>query len=274
MLSWCIFLVDKFFKFGGCKLFYEVKGKGEPVLIIHGMLSNHERMNVFVPDLVKANFKTIVVDLPLHGKSTGVIVSVDGIVAALKSLMTYLGFERYHILGSSLGAGVGSVLARLDSRVESFVAMVPVVTDTKPVGFFFRTLFKTWIRGHFSKRSLFKALGEGIMSPHAKTKKIKARVDFFMNFKRRSVLYDVIWGSQINCGINIMYMDKPILVIVSKYDSLSPAKDIKQFLTSLTKVITVSKGHADLMPSDLKRNGKNVVVEFFKSNTKSFSTRF
>ena len=237
------------------------------------MLSSHERMNIFVPDLVKAGFKTIVVDLPLHGKSTGVIVSVDGIVAALKSLMTYLGFEKYHIIGSSLGAGVGSVLARLDSRVESFVAMVPVVTDTRPISFFFKTLFRTWIRGHFSKRAFFKNLGKGIMSPHAKSKDIEKKVDFFMTFKRRSVLYDVVWGSQINCGINIMYMDKPSLVIVSKYDALSPAKDIKRFLTSLTKVMTVTKGHADLVPKDLKRKGKNVVVEFLKSNTKSFSKR-
>ena len=55
-----------FFKFGGCDIFYKVQGKGESVLLIHGMLNDHRRLDDFSDDLIKAGFNTVLVDLPRH----------------------------------------------------------------------------------------------------------------------------------------------------------------------------------------------------------------
>ena len=77
----------------------------------------------------------------------------------------------------------------------------------------------------------------------------------------------MIWDSKINCGLNLLYSNKPVMIVMGKFDAFSPWKDLDKFVSGLSKVVMVNKGHIDLVSKDLKRGKKNILVEFLKSTS-------
>src|SRR6478735_4246467 len=63
---------DQFFtSFDGTKLYYNVKGEGEPIVLIHGFVSTSESWtrSPLYQDLIDAGFKVIILDQRGNGKS-------------------------------------------------------------------------------------------------------------------------------------------------------------------------------------------------------------
>src|SRR3979411_2286396 len=60
-----------FISFDGIKIYYEVKGNGKPVLLVHGFIVNGEswKKTSLYDDLLKGGFKVITLDLRGNGKS-------------------------------------------------------------------------------------------------------------------------------------------------------------------------------------------------------------
>ncbi|MBR9689982.1 MAG: alpha/beta hydrolase [Candidatus Altiarchaeota archaeon] len=254
-----------YFKFGGSEIYYKVVGRGEPLLMVHGMLSSHRNFEPFAKQLSKKGFKCILVDLPLHGKTKGFGMSINGVVSALRSLMTYLKIDHYHCMGHSLGASVCSVLNRVDRRSKSLIAMNPIVSDFRPMEVFFSILIRSLIKRKFRYHEMISRAFVFLMSPNATQKELDAVLSISLGIRPSSIITDVIMEAQINCGLNLLYTDKPLLVIAGKYDPLSSIDEIKKHLSGLAKLVVLKKAHSDIYPSDLIRNGKNTVSDFLKS---------
>src|SRR5215467_1878024 len=60
-----------FTSFDGNKIYYEVKGNGRPVLLIHGFIVNGEswKSTALYDSLLKAGFEVVTMDLRGNGKS-------------------------------------------------------------------------------------------------------------------------------------------------------------------------------------------------------------
>lgn len=118
---------SRFLDVKGVKIHYMVEGKGEAVVLVHGLHSSIEmnwRVNGVIAELAKTH-QVIALDMPGHGRSDkpdkddayGVQI-VEDVVA----ILDHLEIKKAHIVGYSLGGMVaGKMLATHPDRVVSAV---------------------------------------------------------------------------------------------------------------------------------------------------------
>jgi pimeloyl-ACP methyl ester carboxylesterase len=115
---------DKYFDAGGIRLRYVEQGAGEPVVLVHGFTNTAEIWfaNGIAQELARTH-RVIAFDMRGHGKSGkphaaaqyGREMGLDVV-----RLLDYLGIQRAHIVGYSLGAHITSQLMTL--RPERFLS--------------------------------------------------------------------------------------------------------------------------------------------------------
>jgi len=99
---------------------------GSRVLALHGWLDNAASFVPLAPLL--HGIDLVAPDLPGHGRSAhlpaGADYSFAGAVNAVLDIADALGWDQFAVLGHSMGAGIGSLLAAAcPERVERFVAI-------------------------------------------------------------------------------------------------------------------------------------------------------
>ncbi len=105
----------------------DVAGIDAPkVLALHGWLDNAASFVPLAPFL--AGLDLVAPDLPGHGRSVhlpaGADYSFAGAVHSVLEIAEALGWSRFSLLGHSMGAGIGSlVAAACPERIERFVAI-------------------------------------------------------------------------------------------------------------------------------------------------------
>jgi pimeloyl-ACP methyl ester carboxylesterase len=100
-------------------------GRGEPLLLLHGMGSSRRDFAPLLPAL-SADFEVVALDLPGSGRSPHLEQrpTVAAITDAVESTLNAQGLGTVHVLGNSLGARVALELARR-GRARSVVAIAP-----------------------------------------------------------------------------------------------------------------------------------------------------
>lgn len=90
-----------------CKLYYEVYGEGEPLLLLHGFFGSSKYWKSYVEEFAD-DFEVYLVDLTGHGNSSNFKndISIPEAAANLQSLIEYLGLEKVKAIGFSYGADV------------------------------------------------------------------------------------------------------------------------------------------------------------------------
>lgn len=113
--------------FDGTKIYYEVKGNGYPVILIHGFCGSGEgwKKSILYTNLLKGGYKVILIDLRGNGQSdkphTDAAYSDDAEAKDVIGLMTSLNITKYNIVGYSRGSIIASRLLILDNRVNKTV---------------------------------------------------------------------------------------------------------------------------------------------------------
>lgn len=111
----------------GTKIYYEVRGTGTSVLLIHGFIVNGEswKRTELYHDLQIAGFKVITIDLRGNGKSDKPhelrFYENDAEAKDIMALVTLLGFKKYAAVGYSRGSIITSRLLILDKRLKKAV---------------------------------------------------------------------------------------------------------------------------------------------------------
>ena len=116
-----------FSSFDGTKIYYEVRGSGKPVLLVHGFIvnSNSWKGTTLYKDLLNEGYKTIILDMRGNGKSgkphDSTSYANDAETKDIMGLMHQLKIDQYSVVGYSRGSIITSRLLVLDKRIQNAV---------------------------------------------------------------------------------------------------------------------------------------------------------
>src|SRR6476646_2244529 len=117
----------------GLKMYYEIRGEGEPVVLLHGaFMAMSGDWNDWINELAKTR-KVIAVDMQGHGRTADIKrdLSYENLADDVAGLLDYLKIERADIIGYSLGGGVALLCAiRHPEKVRKVVSIsAPIRRD-------------------------------------------------------------------------------------------------------------------------------------------------
>lgn len=91
----------------GLELYYEIRGSGSPLIVLHGGLGGIAEFGPLL-DLLAENRQVIAVELQGHGRTADIDrpLSYELLAGDIAALIDYLGYDSADVLGFSLGGGV------------------------------------------------------------------------------------------------------------------------------------------------------------------------
>ncbi len=108
----------------GMRMYYEVSGQGDPLVVLHGAYMNIPTMGTIIPRLAKTH-KVYALELQGHGRTTDIDrpITYPNLADDVAAFMDAVGLQKADVFGYSMGAEVGLQLAiRHPARVNKLVA--------------------------------------------------------------------------------------------------------------------------------------------------------
>jgi pimeloyl-ACP methyl ester carboxylesterase len=113
----------------GLQLYYEIRGTGRPLILLHGGVSASEVFNSLLPELAKTR-KVIAVHLQGHGHTRDVDrpFRFESMADDVAGLIAFLRLSRADVLGYSLGGGVAlqTMIRHPDAVYRLIVVSAPM----------------------------------------------------------------------------------------------------------------------------------------------------
>ena len=91
----------------GLKMYYEIHGSGEPLILLHGGAGSTGMFSAIMPTLASSR-RVIAVDLQAHGRTADIDrpLSYEAMADDIAALMKTLNIPKADVMGYSLGGGV------------------------------------------------------------------------------------------------------------------------------------------------------------------------
>ena len=108
----------------GMRMYYEVSGTGDPLVVLHGAYMNIPTMGAIIPRLAKTH-RVYAVELQGHGRTTDIDrpITYPNMADDVAAFMDAVGLRKADVFGYSMGAVVGLQLAiRHPAKVNKLVA--------------------------------------------------------------------------------------------------------------------------------------------------------
>ena len=108
----------------GMRMYYEVSGTGDPLVVLHGAYMNIPTMGAIIPRLAKTH-KVYAVELQGHGRTTDISrpITYQNLADDVAAFMDSVRLQKADVFGYSMGAEVGLQLAiRHPAKVNKLVA--------------------------------------------------------------------------------------------------------------------------------------------------------
>lgn len=110
-------------KVNGMQMYYEVSGKGDPLVVLHGAYMNIPDMGAIIPRLARTH-RVYAVELQGHGRTTDIDrpITYPNLADDIAAFMNAVGLQKADVFGYSMGAIAGLQLAiRHPARVNKLV---------------------------------------------------------------------------------------------------------------------------------------------------------
>ncbi len=171
-------------------LHYEITGDGPPLLMLAGFMSDHASWTPLIP-LLRDHFTCITPDNRTTGQTTpwDAPVSIDLMCKDALALMDHLRYDRYHVIGHSMGGIIALHMAqevpqrmasahvaasapvRLPRNTALFANMIAIRRSNAPPDTWLRALFP-WLFNplvYHDPAALDQAVADSLAYPHAQT---------------------------------------------------------------------------------------------------------
>ena len=103
--------------------YYEVSGEGEAVVMIHGLGASGHIWQA-QKDFLETNFQVVILDLPGHGKSAWMPVTLTEMAVDIRQILSSIGIFQFSLIASSMG---GLVALELYRQVASDIGRISLV---------------------------------------------------------------------------------------------------------------------------------------------------
>lgn len=222
-------LDKKYIYSGHAKICYITKGKGQPLILLHGNMSDSSYFNRQINYFSKF-YQVIAIDSRGHGHSTmgKKKLSLNIIVEDLLKILDALKIDQCILLGFSDGANIAMKFAK--NYPERLQAMVSVSANLSPEGLklFFRTIIKLIIvlMKPFQKIKYFRQKGQ-VLSLINQTSRVtkKDLKEFKMPVLVISGAYDLIHRHHSQMIAKHIQFSKLIIVKRSGHNLLKSHSD-------------------------------------------------
>jgi len=128
-----------FSSFDGTKIYYEVRGEGKPVLLVHGFIVNGDswKRTALYADLLNDGYKVLTLDMRGNGKSDkphdSTAYDNDAEAKDIMLLMKFLKTDQYCVVGYSRGSIITARLLVFDKRIQAAVLGGMGIDFTNPL---------------------------------------------------------------------------------------------------------------------------------------------
>jgi pimeloyl-ACP methyl ester carboxylesterase len=114
----------------GLNWYYEASGAGEAIVMIHGLGASGHIWQA-QKDFLETNFQVVTLDLPGHGKSSWMPVTLIEMAADIRQILSSIGILKFSLIASSMGGLTALELYRMvpqDIMRISLVGFIPKFT--------------------------------------------------------------------------------------------------------------------------------------------------
>jgi pimeloyl-ACP methyl ester carboxylesterase len=108
----------------GMNMYYEVSGRGDPLVVLHGAYMNIPSMGAIIPKLARTH-RVYAVELQGHGRTTDINrpITYANLADDVAAFMDAVGLRKADVFGYSMGAAAGLQLAiRHPAKVNKLIA--------------------------------------------------------------------------------------------------------------------------------------------------------
>lgn len=116
----------------GMKMYYEVSGSGEPLIVLHGAYMNIETMGKIIPKLAETH-KVYAIEFQGHGRTTDIDrpITYPNLADDVAAFMAAKGIAKADVFGYSMGAAAGLQLAIRHPEKVNKLAAASVAYDAE-----------------------------------------------------------------------------------------------------------------------------------------------
>jgi pimeloyl-ACP methyl ester carboxylesterase len=242
----------------GIDLFYEIKGKGEPLLLIAGFMCDRAYWSLLMPSLI-SQYQVIRFDNRGIGQSSAPDspYSIQQMASDAAALLDVLGLEKVHVVGHSMGGQIAQELAlTYPQRIKSLILLSSFAKGNEK----FNSIIKTW--GDIATK-LDLELYEKVVLPwiftddfYAIPGMVDQLIEWAINYPFAPKAHGLYHQSRAILNYDttdrITYIQCPTLVLVGRQDILTPVKFSEQLTQGIPKaelVIIEQGGHNFLIES-------------------------
>ena len=240
---------------------YLTAGKGNPIIILHGLMGGLGNFESFISHFSKAGYKVIMPELPIYSASI-LDTNVKFFANYINKFINLLGLKHVILVGNSLGGHV----ALLHSKLFPKVTKALVLTGSS--GLYENSMGDTYPkRGDYE--FIKKKTQNVFYSPKIATKEIVDEVFESVNNRNKVIKILAMAKSAIrhNMSKDLPKICVPVALVWGKNDSVTPPKVAEEFHQLLpdSSLFWIDKcGHAPMMEHPKKFN--SIVENWFIKN--------
>ncbi|MBL1198251.1 MAG: alpha/beta hydrolase [Nostoc sp. GBBB01] len=245
-------------KINDIDLFYDIKGTGEPLLLIAGFLCDHAYWSLIIPSLV-SKYQVIRIDNRGMGRSSAPEsqYNIKQMADDIAALLDYIGIDKVHLAGHSMGGQIAQELVlAYPQKIQSLMLLSSLAKGDE----LFNSIIKTWgeLLNHVDLKLYEKTVLPWIFTDtfYSIPGMIEGLIEFAIKYPFPPGTHSLYQHSQAMLEFDttdrLQQIHCPTLVLVGKQDILTPLKfsqQLAQGIPNAELVVIDRGGHGFLIES-------------------------
>lgn len=257
----------------GAGVAYEERGKGEPLVLLHGWNSSRKQwllnLKAFAP-----RYRVIAPDLPGFGESEyneAFPYTLDGTASFLEAFRRALHLPPFHLLGHSMGGCIAVRYTAQNPEVVRKLALVSTPTHTASMGLrallpgarCFISMTYRFRNESTLKWMFYRALYQ---PEYQDLDFVRANVQATARTSRRALGESVLMFRKMNLADELSRIDQPTLIVFGDKDkSVNPRESQRQRGLLPHPYVTVITACGHCPPYERPELFNELVLEFLKA---------